>query len=274
MSKIYLLQNDNFENEIDTEIARTILNKYKGYTYSEYTFKEIGKKQLSLTFDIHDYFNDIYDIIPIGDIEFVRNVMILKYNPKFIEQPIEIPTYLQTSEFLKRTYKVVKWNEIPRTGKWFLKDASKLKYLSVLTDMEFFINDEMFDYVPKTKFDASLSLPKSDDYIISTPYQIESEYRVYVINNKIVSIVNYSNTAGPLPDIKLINRAVELIKSNEEYLKSYSIDVMVGPKGTAIIEIHNFASLGLYSTTFDHNLLKAYIQGIEYYIYDNSIKYK
>ena len=132
----------------------------------------------------------------------------------------------------------------------------------------------MFDYVPKTKFDASLSLPKSDDYIISTPYQIESEYRVYVINNKIVSIVNYSNTAGPLPDIKLINRAVELIKSNEEYLKSYSIDVMVGPKGTAIIEIHNFASLGLYSTTFDHNLLKAYIQGIEYYIYDNSIKYK
>lgn len=267
MSYLFLLQDDNFKNDIDTEIARTIL--YKGYTY-----EEIGKKQIVLSFGIHNYFNDIYDIIPIGDIEFVRNVMILKYNPKFIEQPIEIPKYLQTPEFLKRTYKVVKWNEIPRTDKWFLKDASKLKYLSVLTNMEFFINDEMFDYVPKTKFDASLSLPKSDDYIISSPYQIESEYRVYVIDNKIVSIVNYSDTVGPLPDMELINKAVELIKSNEEYLKSYSIDVMVGPKGTAIIEIHNFASLGLYSTTFDHNLLKAYIQGIEYYIYDNSIKYK
>lgn len=140
--------------------------------------------------------------------------------------------------------------------------------------MDFFINDEMFDYKPKTKFDATLSLPKSDDYIISSPYQIQSEYRIYVINGILSNIASYGDNVQPLPDIELINKAIKLINENESWLKSYSLDVMVGPAGTAIIEIHNFASLGLYSATFGMELLTAYIQGIEYFINDNSIKYK
>ena len=46
---------------------------------------------------------------------------------------------------------------------------------------------------------------------------------------------------GPLeylPDINLIKKAISLINQNEKYLKSYTIDIMVGEFGTALIEIH------------------------------------
>jgi hypothetical protein len=48
-------------------------------------------------------------------------------------------------------------------------------------------------------------------------------------------------------------------------------------KGTAIIEVHNFSSLGLYTAIWDRNnndLLLAYKQRIEYLLNDNQVKYK
>lgn len=265
MSKYNFLVQIDSADIVDTAIVKYVLDSNRSlYEYEELTLKDIDKC----------IFNDDKTYIPIGNIDFVRKAIQKLYNPNFTEQPIEIPTYLQTSEFLKRTYKVVKWNEIPRTNKWFLKNASKIKYLSICTNMDFFIHDGIFDYIPKSKFDSTLSLPKSDDYIISSPYQIQSEYRIYVINGILSNMASYGDNIQPLPDMELINKAIKLINKNEHWLKSYSLDVMVGPYGTAIIEIHNFASLGLYSATFDRELLTAYIQGIDYFLNDNTIKYK
>ena len=64
-----------------------------------------------------------------------------------------------------------------------------------------------------------------------------------------------------------------VIQSNEKYLKSYTIDVIVGAFGTAVLEVHNFTSVGLYNTLWQCNLLDAYVDGINYLIYDNSVKY-
>ena len=72
-----------------------------------------------------------------------------------------------------------------------------------------------------------------------------------------------------LPDIDLIKKAVCLINVNEKWLNSYTIDVMVGKPGTALIEVHNFASVGLYATLWGDNLLWAYKDGIDYLINDN-----
>lgn len=259
----FLIQTDS-DDTIDTAIIKYVLDSHKAlYDYDELALNDLDTCQFS---------DKKY--IPVGNIDFVRKAIQLLYNPNFVEQPIEIPIYLQTPEFLKRIYKVCRWNEIPRTGKWFLKDASQIKFLSLCTNMEFFINDEIFDYKPKHKYDASLSLPKTDDYIISSPYQIQSKYRLYIIDDRLENMSSYGDDILPLPDMDLINKAIKLINANEPWLKSYSLDVMVGPTGTAIIEIHNFASLGLYSATFDKELRTVYIQGIDYFLNDNSIKYK
>jgi hypothetical protein len=48
---------------------------------------------------------------------------------------------------------------------------------------------------------------------------------------------------------------------------------MVGKEGTAIIEIHNFTSIGLYTTIWGNELLYAYRDGIDYLLNDNTVKY-
>lgn len=256
----FLLQKNDIESEDEYIIVKNILDSNNLY------YEEITQDELSF------YCDKKY--IPIGNIEFVRKAIQIMYKSDFIEQPIEIPTYLQTPEFLKRTYKICKWNEIPRKGKWFIKDASKMKYFRIYADTEFIIDDEIFDYQPKFSYDNSISLPKSDDYIVSSPYRIDSEYRIYVIDSKIVNSELYLGTSDVKPDMALIEKAVELINTNEKWLKSYSLDVMVGELGTAIIEIHNFSAIGLYNRKFDKEILTAYTQGIEYYLNDNRIKYK
>lgn len=256
-----ILQNDALEEE---EFIIEKLIKQSRYTvdYIKASLKNINSINLKEGY------------IPIGTIEFVTKILTKIYPDFKREQPIEIPTYLQTDEFLKRIYKVGTWEDIPKSGRWFIKDASELKYFSILTNMDFFYNEELFDYKPRNELDSTLILHKSHDYIISSPFNIKSEYRVYVLDGKIENIALYNGDATLLPDIKLIQKAVNLINYNEKYLKSYSLDVMVGDKGTAIIEIHNFTSLGLYSTLWGTDLLYAYRDGIDYLINDNGVKYK
>lgn len=256
----FLLQNDALEME---EFIITQLLDDNKYTHS---YKKIQLSQLE---DIKIDKN----IVPIGTIEFITNVLRQIDSNFNIEVPIEIPTYLQTEEFLKRDYSIVTWDQIPRSGKYFLKDVSELKRLTVCTDMQFFINEDMFDYVPKSDFDFTLILPKSHLYQISSVFNFDSEYRVYIIDGKIDQISLYNGDATVLPDVKLIQKAVNLINFHEKWLKSYSLDVMVGKTGTAIVEVHNFASLGLYSTLWGNNLLYAYKDGIDYLLNDNSVKY-
>ena len=255
-----LLQNDALEEE--EFIIENLLSKTK-YTN---TFAKSGLKDIdSITPNSND--------IPIGTIEFVTNLL-KKIQPSFeSEVPIEIPKYLQTEEFLKRSYKVGTWKDIPKSGKWFIKDASELKNFTICTEMSYFYDEELFDYKPKSEFDSTLSLSKSHAYIVSSPFDIQAEYRVYVLGGSIEHISLYDGDALVQPDVKLIQKAVNLINFNEKYLKSYSLDVMVGKKGTAIVEVHNFTSLGLYSTIWGTDLLYAYRDGIEYLLNDNTVKY-
>lgn len=253
----YLIQND----EMDIERKIILDTTSKGFDYLEISSKDIPEI--------------LKDDIPIGTIPFVTNIL-TKIDSSFEkEQPIEIPLYLQTDEFLKRDYKIGTWKDIPKSGYWFIKDASELKNFSICTDMSYFYNEDLFDYKLKTKYDATLSLSKSHDYVISKIFNIKSEYRIYVIDGIIENIALYMGDPTWLPDINMIKKAVQLINKNEKWLKSYSLDIMVGPNGSAIIEIHNFTSLGLYSTIWNNNTLRyGYRQGIDYLLNDNSIKYK
>lgn len=256
MSK-FLLQSDALE--LEEQIVKELIEREKYiHSYEEYTFKELNEIE-------H------IDALPIGTIEFVT--MYLGKSGFKKEIPIEIPKYLQTEEFLKRDYKIVKGKDLPRVGRYFIKNASKLKDFSVCTDMQYFLTDEMFDYKANTQYDNTLSICTTDNFVVSSVYEIKAEYRVYVIDNEIVNISHYNGNPLILPDIKLLQKAVALIEYNEKWLKSYTIDIMVGNKGTAIIEIHNFTSVGLYNTVWGTNLLYAYRDGIEYLKNDNSIKY-
>lgn len=205
--------------------------------------------------------------IPIGDILFVTKFIQGFYGIEH-QNPIEIPEYLRTDEFLKRDYKIVTYDNIPTTGRYFIKDASCLKKFSSTINTNFDDIKSWFE-PPKSKHNTQLVLDKSHLFAISEMYDIRSEYRIYVCHGQIENMVCYNGDVTIFPDMNLINKAINLINYNEKWLKSYTLDIMIGPKGTAIIEVHNFASLGLYHTLWGSNLIYAYRDGIDYILNDN-----
>lgn len=254
----FLIQNDTNVLEIEEHIIEQVLKKNSiihTITYSK------------LSENIKDK-----GMIPVGTIEFVTKY--LRNTENFDkETPIEIPKYLQTEEFLKREYNIVTWDKVPRTGEFFLKDVTELKNFGEIVNAQYYDIDDIFNNDNKNIIDYSLKLSRDNYYQVSSILPIKSEYRVYVICNEIVAIANYNGDTLLFPDIKLLQKAILLIEYNEKYLQSYTIDIAVGDFGTAILEIHNFTSIGLYTTLFGDNLATAYIDGIRYLLNDNSVKY-
>ena len=183
--------------------------------------------------------------IPIGSIEFIEKWLSYFYNKPM--KPIEVPPILRTEEFLKRKYTICNPDKFPQKGRYFLKNAEKLKDWTYCGDI-------------------SQSPPlKNNLYVVSEEVVILSEWRAYIINNKIENISNYDGDSMKFPDSELIQKAVKIYSADKNCPKSYTIDIMVTNRGTAIIEIHPFVSVGLYSTLWGTNLLDAYQDGIEYY---------
>ena len=193
--------------------------------------------------------NNMLDYIPVGSLDFVSKWTELKTGRKGDQIPIEIPSFLQNEYFLKRDYKIISYDEIPDKGTYFIKDASVLK---------------KYAYAGELSFVDKSSLCKDHLFALSEYVNILSEFRVYVIDGKIENICNYNGDCCIFPDSSVINDIVGEMKKNSEMPKSYTIDVMVTDKGTSIIEIHNFMSVGLYGCLWSQKLLSAYQDGIDY----------
>lgn len=269
-------KNDKFNYELMLVEEKIRQNKYIHdfekidisifYEYEEDSFGEIIKtNKLKNAND----FPEIYKkSIPIGSINFVSTWLKVFYNIDK-ENPIEIPPILRTDEFLKRKYSIVTADKLPRTGRYFIKDVSKLKEFTYSGDLEYFLFDEMFEPA-KSPYDTSLRINPDHLFQVSEIVNILSEYRVYIIDGKIENIANYNGDVTLFPDVELIKKANDLYSTQPDYPKSYSMDLMITPRGTAITEIHNYTSLGHYSTLFGDNLLYAYRDGIDYLLKHNT----
>ena len=75
--------------------------------------------------------------IPIGSIGFVEAYLSATEGFSH-ENPIEVPEYLRTDEFLKRSYRIVGREDIPKRGTYFIKDVSNLKSFGSIVNTEFF----------------------------------------------------------------------------------------------------------------------------------------
>jgi len=254
----YILQSNTNDLDIENEIIKDLLKKNKMlYNYDTMALNDI-KEGSKLVVDGN---------IPIGDIPFVTKFLNITYGLEK-ENPIEIPVYLRTDEFLKRDYKILEIENLPRLGNYFIKDVETLKHFSYTGYLEYLPIDEMLQESAKS-YDYSLKIKPHTLYSMSSIFYIQSEYRVYIIDGEIEAIANYNGDCTILPDINLIKKMIQLINYNEKWLKSYTLDIMVGKEGTAIIEVHNFASVGLYTSLWGDSLLYAYKQGIEYLVNDN-----
>lgn len=236
---------------------------------ANFLIQELDRFQLMHSYKrctLADISQTMPNLNPVGSIEFVTGYLHHHYGFEK-ENPIEIPKYLRTDEFLKRDYKIVPWNQLPTHGKWFIKDVSELKKFGQCVQADFFVSKDLF--IPNPGNDYSLTLSKEHLYQVSSLFHTKSEYRVYVMQGEIEVIAHYDGDCTIFPDVNLIKKTVGLINLNERWLKSYTIDVMCNQKETALIEVHNFASVGLYSSLWGNSLPFAYRDGIDYLLNDN-----
>jgi hypothetical protein len=186
-------------------------------------------------------------ILPIGTIEFTQSLLKLRYGIEKMN-PVEIPMILRNNHFLGRDYRIVPFNQIPDNGKYFLKDASELKRFTA------FGNRRNMDGADKTHL-----------FAVSEIMNIISEYRVYIINREIYAIEYYNGDPCVFPDVQKIKQANAAYQSQPDYPRSYTIDVMVTPTGTYIVEVQPVLfSVGIYTTVISESFSRGYSDSLQY----------
>lgn len=203
-------------------------------------------------------------VIPVGEIPFVQKFLSL-YFPNVPMKPLEIPKFLQLPFFLKRDYQVLSFSEIPSAGRFFLKDASKLKSFSYNGHLERIEQNS----------DITISEINPDTKVVlSESVSFEVEYRCFVRDGDIQGVQFYDGNWLVFPDngmVDMVKSAAILIQKHLPHLTSYTIDVgLIKDKGWAIIELHPFCAVGLYGFN-DYDLCNYYIEGFKFYIEESSL---
>lgn len=273
----FLIQKENNNYSIDNHLLSNLIDGNKWiYEKRDWSFSDFfdTNKKLLTTKNLPDF----KDYIPLGDIAFTETFFKIFYNIEN-ENPIEIPPVLRTYEFLKRDYSIVSIKDIPLKGYYFIKDVSRLKVFSYTGMIEHFLYDKNFynsESIISSQTDETYNLVKSlclDNthlYQVSEVINILSEYRVFVIDNKIYSINNYDGDVTLFPDIKLIQKAINIWSIQKDCPNSYSMDVAITPKGTVILECHILFSTGIYNTVLGNNFLYGYRDAKDYLINFNT----
>ncbi len=206
--------------------------------------------------------------IAIGEVTFVGKVLKI-FHGIDNENAIEVPPCLREFRFLKRKYSIVPVWDIPREGRYFIKDATQQKSFSYKGELENFVYDEMFE--PKTnEYDLSLKFDYDHLYQISEVVNVLAEFRAYILEGQLETVSHFAGDAYLLPDMELLKEAIRIYNEQTDCPKSYSIDLMITPEGTAITEVHNFMCLGLYNVNWDEKLLFAFKDGWNYVLNHNT----
>lgn len=232
---------------LDTKIVIKLIKQSKDHIYISMSYSELLN---------YSTFNDekkLIEYIPIGTIEFVQFFYKKFYGiPR--ENSIEIPKELRNNYFLKRSYNILNWYNLPKKGAYFIKDATEQKTLTYLGEIDNFLN---------TYNDEQL---KKHMFVCSEIINIKSECRFFVVRGEIKHISFYDGTFNKEIDFNLIEKAIEILNQKECFPKSYSLDVIISDRGTALLEIHTFLGLGVHNYMWDESLLYAYVDAHNYMV--------
>jgi len=162
--------------------------------------------------------------IPIGSVEFVCKYLYDYYN--LIPKPKNIPIELIDYQWTGRN--VINGTEKDIIGEKFVKSNDKIKSFT----------------------EICITAPKGN-YQISDIIDIQSEWRAFVYEGKLVGLQNYSGEFDIFPNVEKIKVMINTYKSQPI---AYTLDVSISNNNTVIIEVHDFFSCGLYGFS-NHRVL-------------------
>lgn len=162
--------------------------------------------------------------IPIGSVEFVSKYITDYYG--ITPKPKNIPLELIGKNWTGRT--VINGTEKDIIGEKFVKSNDKIK---------------SFTEICKTAPEGN--------YQISDLIDIESEWRAFVFEGKLVGLQNYSGEFDIFPNVDKIKAMINAYKTQPI---AFTLDVALSNNDTVIIEVHDFFSCGLYGFS-EHKIL-------------------
>ncbi len=250
----FLIQKIN--GEIRHDFAFTLLESIRFKKWLSPEDKIVVK--FANTFEITDPdmiypmpFKDYHkDYVPVGSVDFVTDFLMYFYG--IIPKPINVPEEL--FKYAGRTIWNANENGFHKGyGKLFVKSNDKIKGITGI------FNENEYNF-PVGNYQFS-------EYIRG----IESEWRCFVYQGKLVGVQNYSGEFTIFPNV---DKIMGMICAYKNAPIAYSLDVGVNDVDTFVIECHNFFSCGLYGFA-DHNIypnmlyraFKEYlkIRGIEFW---------
>ena len=194
------------------------------------------------------------EYLPVGDIPFIDGWLRKNYGRKML--PIEVPECLRIAKFLQREYYFADKKQLPFQSslKHFVKNVSGLKVF----------NSALYG----GDMPGWNALPEGR-YLVSGWLDIMSEFRVFVYHDRILAIQHYLGMPLVFPDPNRIREMVDRYKEDPGRPGAYAMDVAVSLDNdcalhTVIMEVHPFASCGLYGFCASEipNMLE---EGIRYY---------
>ena len=158
--------------------------------------------------------------IPVGSVEFVTAFLQEFYG--LTPKPRNVPEEL--FEYAGRGIYNGTEKDFPKYKKFFAKSNSGIKKFAEIVE--------------------NGNTLKPDNYQFSEFISIDSEWRAFVYENKLVGLQNYTGEFTIFPNIKTIKGMIEKYKDSAPI--AYTLDVGVNDDGTFVIECHDFFSCGLY----------------------------
>ena len=175
------------------------------------------------------FFKDFHkNYVPIGSVEFVISWFKRFYGHvlKPINVPDELFDYGERGIFNGPHYDI-----FDLIDKRFVKSNDHIKGFTEIIDRKY-------------------KLPKGN-YQFSEVIDIESEWRAFVYQGKLVGLQNYSGDFTMFPDVERIKTMIDAYNSAPI---AYTLDVGVFNEKTFVIECHPMISVGLYGFS-NHKLL-------------------
>lgn len=201
-----------FNNQIQHDFSFTLLEAIR---YHEWYYKESIPYTLTDK-ECPDY---IPNATPIGSVEFVSNYLEKHYSlkPKPRNVPDELIKYAGRGVFNDT-------DKMHRTRDLFAKSNDKIKGFANFVEL----NEKL----------------APGNYQFNELVMIESEWRCFVYDNKLVGLQNYAGDFTVFPDVNRIDMFIEEFKTAPI---AYTLDVYVDEKdATFVMETHDFFSCGLY----------------------------
>lgn len=265
---LFILQDRNESDAMFVEIEELRYELDNNSTHSYIIAKS------SFFHKLHRDMN-LKNAIPVGTIEFVQAYLAAVHGIQTMH-PIEVPKALRLPKFLLRDYQILKANDIPGNVMKFVKNASVLKQPTIICNTDNIPEDFLKRDINVTIAGTTITEP-GHLYQVSDVLNIQAEYRVIVMNHKIMGIQFYDGICTVMPNEKDIQKIQEMVlrySQIKDCPEAYGMDVAIvkksdGTRDLALIEIGPFVAMGSYGCrgTF---LPQLYQKGIQWYLKHNT----